>query len=234
MADAPDQQRAAFDSIVRLRRSERLVPPDVRSELAAVREFIQSAVGRTIRPADAARLLGVTQPALKRWIDQGEIPALVTPSGRREIPLSELVELVVAVDEARAEGSRRPLAAVLRSRRRSAEAVDLDRVLPRKRRTHRIAEQHGLAYHRLVAERLDDHIVDEARRRVERWRDSGAVHPRWIEAWERVLAKPLQEVARAISADTPRARELRQTSPFASVLTEQERKRLARAVEERG
>jgi hypothetical protein len=44
---------------------------------------------------------------------------------------------------------------------------------------------------------------------------------------------PLPEVAKAISSDTARARELRQTSPFAGALTEQERRRLVQAVEER-
>jgi len=48
-----------------------------------------------------------------------------------------------------------------------------------------------------------------------------------------VLALPLPRIAKTISADTKRARELRQTSPFAGVLTEQERRRLLRAVEER-
>ena len=40
-------------------------------------------------------------------------------------------------------------------------------------------------------------------------------------------------IAKAISADTPRARELRQTSPFAGALNEHERKLLVEAVERR-
>ena len=40
-------------------------------------------------------------------------------------------------------------------------------------------------------------------------------------------------VAKTISADTAHARELRQTSPFAGVLSEPERRRLTRAVQER-
>jgi hypothetical protein len=91
----------------------------------------------------------------------------------------------------------------------------------------------SLAYHRAVAERLDEHIVDNARRRVHRWRDEGRVHPRWVDEWETVLSKPLPQVARAIGADTPAARALRQTSPFAGVLSEQERRRVLDAVEGR-
>lgn len=100
-------------------------------------------------------------------------------------------------------------------------------------RGHRTAELHALAYHRLVAERLDEHVVDMARRRLHRWRRDGRVHPRWGEEWVRILAMPTSRIGRTISADTPRAAELRQTSPFAGVLTEQERRQLVRAVEER-
>jgi hypothetical protein len=84
-----------------------------------------------------------------------------------------------------------------------------------------------------VAERLDEHVVEEARRRLRRWRQNGRIDTRWADEWDRILSMPLRGIARAIGADSPRARALRQTSPFAGVLTEQERRRLARAVEER-
>ncbi len=198
-------------------------------------ELLEDVAGQTVRPADAARLLGISQPALKRWLDSGEISAVTTPRGRREIPLSELLDLLEEVDQARDKVGGRPLALVIRERTRRAEkSVDLDRLIPRqRRRTHRTAELQGLAYHRLIAERLDDNAVDQARRRLLRWRRAGRIHPNWSDEWERILAKPLPEIKRAISADTTRARELRQTSPFAGMLTEQERRRLVKAVEER-
>jgi excisionase family DNA binding protein len=224
----------AIRSILRLRSVERFNDARSRGEVATAREFLEDIVGPTVRAAEAARLLGISQPSLNRWIDKGEISAVRTPQGRREIPLSELVELLEEVEEARAEGANRPLARVIRERRRAAENIDLGRLLPRRRRrTHRTAELHALAYHRLVAERLDEHLVDQARRRIERWRRDGRIHPRWAEQWERVLAMPLERIAKAISADTQRARELRQTSPFAGALTEQERRRLLQAVEAR-
>ena len=40
--------------------------------------------------------------------------------------------------------------------------------------------------------------------------------------WGRILEMPIYRIAKTISSDTPRARELRQTSPFAGVLSEQE------------
>jgi hypothetical protein len=91
----------------------------------------------------------------------------------------------------------------------------------------------SLAYHGLVAERLDDSIVRDARTRLRRWRRDSRIDPRWANEWDGILALPLSRIAKAISADSPKARALRQTSPFAGVLTAQERRRLVRAVEER-
>lgn len=235
MSDLRENKNEAIENILRLRRAERLADPNMSGELASVREFLEGAVGQTVRAAEAARVLGISQPALSRWIQKGEVSAVMTPLGRQEIPLSELVDLLDEVERARGEGSGRPLASVIRERRRrSAEAIDLDRLLPRKRgRTHRTAELHGLAYHRLIAERLDGQVVEEARRRLRRWRDSGRVDTRWADAWDRILALPEPRIARAISADTPRGRELRQTSPFAGLLTEQERRELVKAIEAR-
>ncbi len=233
-SDQPHVERVV-DNLLRLRRAERLVDADLGREIAYVRSLLEEIVGPTVRPAEAARLLGVSHPALKRWLDSGEIATVLTPRGRREIPLSELVELLEEVDGARLDRSARPLARAIHERRRSAEeTVDLTRLLPRRgTRSHRVPEMQALAYHRLVAERLDDRIVDEARRRLRQWVDEGRIHPHWAGEWARILAMPLPRIAKAISADTTRARELRQTSPFAGALTEHERRRLLKAVEER-
>jgi hypothetical protein len=234
----PSQQspiREAVEAIMSLRRAERHAGARAREDIASAREFLEQLVGLTVRPADAARLLGVSRPALKKWIDKGEISTVLTPKGRREVPFAELLDLLEEVAEHRRNGSARPLSAVIRDRtRRSTETIDIDRLLPRKRpRGHRAAELHALAYHRVVAERLSDEMLDDARRRLRRWETSGRIDRRWAAEWARVLALPRSRVAKAISADTPRARELRQTSPFAGALSEQERRRLVQLVEER-
>ena len=46
---------------------------------------------------------------------------------------------------------------------------------------------------------------------------------RWLEEWEKLLHGPVDLVLEALTSRTPRARELRQNSPFAGVLTEPER-----------
>lgn len=175
----------------------------------------------------------MTQTALDRWIAKGDLAVVTTPRGRREVPLTELVELRLEMEEL--DHSARPLAQVMRERERNAkERIDLERLLPPKRpRTHRTAELQSLAYHRLVAERLDDAGVAKARRLLRKWRASGRMHPHWADEWERVLRMPLPRIRKAIAADSVRARELRQTSPFAGLLTEHERRRLRDAVEDR-
>jgi hypothetical protein len=224
-----------IEHILRLRRAERSADRRVRADIAAAREFIERSVGPTVRPAVAARLLGVSQTALSRWLEKGDIASALTPAGRREIPLPELLELLEEVERLDVGATSRPLAAVLGARRRAAdEAIDIDRLLPRRqRRSHRTPELHALAYHRLVAERLDDQLAEEARRRLARWRTDGRIHPRWADEWERILALPLPRIANAISADTQHARELRQSSPFGGALNEHERRRLVEAVEHR-
>jgi excisionase family DNA binding protein len=230
------ETREAFENILRLRRAARIADPQLRAEIVPVLEFLEDIAGQTVRPADAARLLGISQPALKRWLDGGKISAVTTPRGRREIPLSELLDLLEEVEEeVRDEPGGRPITRVIREReRRADESVDLQRLIPRRsRRSHRTAELQALAYHRLIAERLDDEVVEEARARLRRWHREGHIDPRWFDQWEHVLALPLPQIKKAIGADTKRARELRQTSPFAGMLTEQERQRLVKAVEDR-
>jgi excisionase family DNA binding protein len=231
----PTSTTEVIRNILRLRRAERAAGEPAVGEISAVREFLEALVGSTVLPAEAARLLGISQPSLNRWLDGDEISTVMTPGGRREIPLSELVQLLEDVEAAREQGERRPVARVIKNRNReSIGTVDIDRLLPRRAgRGHRTAELQSLAYHRLVADRLDDGIVADARRRLGRWRSDGRVDPRWVAKWDDILGRPLSQIAKAISADTPRARELRQTSPFAGVLTPQERRRLVDAVEER-
>jgi hypothetical protein len=228
-------RESLIESLVRLRRAQRQGGTAIEADLSAVSEALEELVGPTVRPAEAARLLGVSAPALHRWLDSGDIATVLTPRGRREVPVSELLDLLEEVDEARREGGGRPLTRVINERRRRAEdEVNIARLLPRRtRRTHRTAELQSLAYHRLIAERLDTGAINEARRRLDRWHKEGRVDQRWHEEWARVLEGSISEIGRTIAADTKKARELRQTSPFAGMLTEQERRRLVDAVEAR-
>jgi DNA-binding transcriptional MerR regulator len=220
------------DNIVRLRRAERIrrVAPDV----APVRRQLEGQLGPTLSRSRAGKILGVSQTALDRWVAAGQIPVVITPSGRREVPRQVVLELRESLDRLRLKGiTRHPLSAALAerrekaSRRKSATAKERGGPLPTR---HDTAERRSLAYHRAVAERLDDSLVAEARDRVDRLAAEGHMHPTYAKRWREALALPIVDLAAAIAADTQDARDLRQSSPFAGVLNEYERRRIIESV----
>jgi len=212
------EQEQLVRDVARLRRAQRRHPDD--EDLAAVRVDLERAAGPTVGRAATARLLGVSQTALDRWIAAEKVPAVLTPSGRREVPVNAVVDLLNAL-AARPAGERHPLAAVLGGDRFSR------RRLPGRSPTgHRTAEQRGLAYHRAVARRLDDGVIGDAVTRLRRWRAEGRIHPRYAEEWETLLAGPRSRLQIAITTDSEDAAALRQSSPLAGVLSEDERRRV--------
>jgi hypothetical protein len=214
-----DQAQLVRDA-VRLRRAHHRHPTD--EDLVAVRADLERAAGPTVSRAATARLLGVSQTALDRWIAAGDVPAVLTPSGRREVPLRAVLDLVDAV-KANA-GHRRPLAAALR--RRGPDKLARDD-LPSFRGTgHRTAELRGLAYGRAIANRLDNTIVADALVQLHRWREEGRIHPRYADRWAELLTGPRAQLLQALRADDEHAAALRQSSPFAGVLDERERRAL--------
>jgi hypothetical protein len=202
----------------RLRRAQRRHPDD--EDLAAVRVDLERAAGPTVGRATTARLLGVSQPALDRWIAVGRIPAVLTPTGRREVPVATVVDLLDAL-AAQPAGERYPLAAVL-----GGERSGQRRPPGRSPVGHQTAEQRGLAYHRAVARRLDDGVIADAVARLRRWRAEGRIHPRYADEWEALLTGPRSRLRTAITTDGDYAAALRQSSPFAGTLSEDERRRV--------
>ena len=98
---------------------------------------------------------------------------------------------------------------------------------------HRTAELRSIAFHRLVAERLehDPELLRTARARVEEWIASGGpVHPHWARRWQELLAQPVPEIASVLVLDEEEARDLRQNTPFAGALTPAERWQIVREV----
>jgi len=51
---------------------------------------------RVVTTRQAAHALGVSEASLKRWCDQGLLPAIRTPGGHRRLPLNGLVQFVRA------------------------------------------------------------------------------------------------------------------------------------------
>lgn len=217
--------------LVLLRRAE--VGASATDLVAGVRARLERALGRTVTRAVAARTLGISQTALGTWIERGEISTVMERNGRPRVPLRELLDLAAAVEAHKeaSPGESYPLATVLRLRREAIERIDPEQILPGRYRRgdlagHRRAELRGLAYHRAVAQRLDARLVSDARARLHVWLEEGQIDERDAARWERVLARPVSSIARAISGDWQSSRALRQSSPLTGVLSEPERRKV--------
>lgn len=229
MASVSESKRLV-DGIVRLRRAERIAA--VAGDVAPVRRELEERLGPTLSRSRAAQILGVSQTALDRWVAVGQVPIVLTPAGRREVPRQFVVEMREAIGDLRGKSAhRRPLAAALAARRKAAEKIgDGRRVGAGPPRGHRTAELRSLALHRVVAERLDERMIEDARARIERLAAEDHLHPRYAEGWRELLSRPVPQAAAAIVADDQEGRDLRQNSPFAGVLNEQERRRIIETV----
>jgi hypothetical protein len=99
---------------------------------------------------------------------------------------------------------------------------------------HRLAEERSLAYHAAVAEclRRDPALLNIARTRLAEW--IAARHsPEHAHAWQEILTRPLDDILAFLVDPSERARELRQSTPFAGFLDPRERWRLWREVRAR-
>jgi len=221
---------ALFDDLVRLRRAEGRPPGN--ADVVAVRLHLEELIGPTVRPAFAARALGVSPPALRRWVQKGDVPTVIGPDGRRAVPLPALLELKEGVEEERRVGRRHALEGAVLEARRRAERLPRDLAAPREAGGVRreASDRRSLAYHRAVARRLDRPMAEMALAVVRQWRSRGNIDPRYAEAWEDLLQGPLPSIRKVLEGEGEESRDLRQNSPFAGVLSEPER----RAVTEQG
>lgn len=227
-----DRKKVIFDNIVRLRRAGREAPQS--RDLARVRASLEEELGETVSCRFAAALLGVSHTAVARWVKAGGLPVVVTPEGRKEVPVYAVLDLYEAVERERDLGRRtlhvlEPLMSQARERARrlrQQDVVSSDEPTPTG---HRRAELRSLAYHRALAPRLDRPALDEARYLLWKWRDQGRIDERYADRWEEILGRPLSEVRRIITEDSAQAAALRQSSPFAGMLSEPERLMVLRA-----
>jgi hypothetical protein len=226
-----DDEEELIESIVRLKRVARGADEATREAIGPVLAYLEALAGPTLNRSQAARLLGVSHTAVARWISKGDISTVLTPHGRNEIPTSDVVGLRERLDPTAAGRSNLALARAIHGLRAEAEALEIRPLLPRQlgewiRERHGSAEIQSLVFHRVVTERLDEGMVVDAKARLRRWTNERRIHPGWADEWERLLSRPLAEIAKVISADDAHARTLRQSSPFAGALSEHERRRV--------
>lgn len=79
--------------------------------------------------------------------------------------------------------------------------------------------------HRAIAEKLRDkpELLGIARDNLKRWRPTAGRSTPHIDAWEKFLDKPLDELLALIVEDSEHMRAMRQTGPFAGILSPKER-----------
>lgn len=225
------ERERILQNIARLRRAERRVPS---ADVSAVREDLESQLGGTVSRSLSASLLGVSHTALNNWIASGDVPVVVSERGRREVPIPTLLELQEQLAEERESGRRKlhTLEPIMIEARRRAEQMRPRAGSGGRGRSdpHRAPELRSLAYHRAIAPRLRRPVIDEAQRKLRRWKEEGKVDPRHAEAWEEVFATPVAEIRKVIVADDERGLNLRQNSPLAGLLSEPERRRILETV----
>lgn len=97
---------------------------------------------------------------------------------------------------------------------------------------HRLIEARSLAMHCLIARKIaaNPRLLDIARRNLEGWTARyGDSPPRALEEWRAILRRPWPEIAALITDPGETGARLRQSSPFAGVLTQPERRRVYEA-----
>lgn len=95
--------------------------------------------------------------------------------------------------------------------------------------SHRVLDARSLALHCLIAQKImaDPSVIDIARRNLAAWRrKSAGAEPHYLEEWQQILARPWPQVAGLITEQSDNATRLRQSSPFAGILSTVERRRI--------
>jgi hypothetical protein len=94
---------------------------------------------------------------------------------------------------------------------------------------HRRLDMRSLAMHTLIARKIarNPELLDVALDNLKRWRKRwGRGTPDWHIEWQTILQRPWREIAALITDSGALATRLRQSSPFAGVLSPAERKRI--------
>lgn len=94
---------------------------------------------------------------------------------------------------------------------------------------HRILDARSLAMHCKIAQKIsrDPDLLDKARENLERWRaKSRKPLPQCLREWQEILKRPWPEIAELITSMSEDATRLRSSSPFAGVLSDDERDRI--------
>ena len=125
----------------------------------------------------------------------------------------------------------------MRKRRQAAGYREITRWVPEQvagaaYSSHRLAEARSLAMHAAMAHKIEREpsLLDIPRQNMVRWRAQWPDKaPPWWREWRVLLQRPWPEIAALITEPSENAARLRQSTPFAGVLTDAERARIYEA-----
>ena len=188
--------------------------------------LLEEDLGPTVSRRLAAEILGLSHTALRRWIDRGDIPVVYAESGRMQIPVAALLDLHEEVNAERLNGRGHLLEPLVLAAQRRAERLPpgLLSDIEARDEGYRPPQLRGLAYHRALGKRLTAQMVADARQTLAAWELEGRIDPIYASQWRELLSKTVPEIRRQLGADTSLMADLRQSSPFAGMLSERERR----------
>jgi hypothetical protein len=98
--------------------------------------------------------------------------------------------------------------------------------------SHRLLEARSLAMHAVIAQKIerDPKLLLVPRNNLKRWNarwESAA--PAWYDEWRGIMNRPWPAIAALITEPSEEGARLRQSSPFAGVLSAKERRRIYEA-----
>ena len=99
-------------------------------------------------------------------------------------------------------------------------------------RTHQEIDERTLAMHRLVVEKIrqDPDLFDKAQATLARWRQVVSINSQpYLHEWESLMNQGMEVCLAAAVEESEHATALRQSSPFAGLLTHRDRFTFLRA-----
>ena len=94
---------------------------------------------------------------------------------------------------------------------------------------HRILDARSLALHWRIAQKIsrEPALINKAKANLERWSAKAPEpKPRYLREWQQILERPWPEIAEIITSMRDESTRLRSSSPFAGVLTAEEREQV--------
>ena len=124
---------------------------------------------------------------------------------------------------------------VYRKRKRDAGLISVRRWEPAdglpvdRYSDHRILDARSLAMHCKIVQKIshDPRLLEKAKANLSRWSANiDGPKPRYLNDWQEILERPWPTIAEMMTSMSEDATRLRSSSPFAGILSEEEREQI--------